>query len=42
MQFDGVKAQTDGSGMKGTKKVEAVALKTAKLFQRHTEHYDLF
>ena len=42
MQFDGVRAQTDGSGMEGAKKVGAVTLKTAELFQRHTRHYDLF
>ena len=32
LQFDGVRAQTDGSGMDGTKKVRVVALKTAELF----------
>ena len=42
MQFDGVRAQTDGSGMEGTKKVGAVALKTAELFQGHKGHCDLF
>ena len=40
--FDGVRAQTDGNGMEGTKKVRAVVLKTAKLFQGLTEHCDLF
>ena len=42
LQFDGVRIQTDGSDMEGTKKVGAVALKTVELFQRHIEHYDLF
>ena len=36
LQFDGVRAQTDGSGMEGTKKVGVVTLKTAELFQGHT------
>ena len=31
-----------GSGMEGTKKVGAMTLKIVELFQRHTEHYDLF
>ena len=42
LQFDGVRTQTDSSGMEGIKKVEAVTLKTAELFQGHTEHCDLF
>ena len=42
LQFDGVRAQTDSSGMEGIKKVEAVTLKTVKLFQIHTGYYDLF
>ena len=42
LQFDGVRAQTDGSGMEGTKKVGAVTLKTVELFQRHTRYCDLF
>ena len=41
LQFDSVRAQTDGSGMEGTKKVGVVALKTAELFQGHTGHCDL-
>jgi len=42
LQFDGVRAQTDSSGMEGTKKVGAVALKTAELFQGHKGYCDLF
>ena len=42
LQFDGVRAQTDGSGMEGIKKVRAVALKTAELFLKHTGYCDLF
>ena len=42
LQFDGARAQTDGNGMEGTKKVKAVTLKTPKLFQRHTRRCDLF
>ena len=41
LQFDGVRAQTDGSGMEDTKKIRTVTLKTGELFQRHTEHYGL-
>ena len=41
MQFDGVRVQTDDSGME-EKKIRTVTLKTAKLFQRHTEHYVFF
>ena len=42
MLFDGVRDQTDGNGMEGTKKVGTVALKTVELFQGHTGHCDLF
>jgi len=42
LQFDTVRAQSYGSGMEGKKKVGAVALKSAKLFQRLTENYNLF
>ena len=42
LQFDTVRAQSDGSGTEGKKKVGAVALKTAELFQGHTGHCDLF
>ena len=42
LQFDTVRAQSDGSGMEGKKKVGAVTLKTAELFQKHIEHCDLF
>ena len=33
LQFDTVRAQSDGSGIEGKKKVGAVAPKTAELFQ---------
>ena len=42
MQFDGVRVQIDGSGMEGKKKVRAVALKSAELFQSLTGDCDLF
>ena len=42
LQFDTVRAQSDGSGTEGKKKVGAVALKTAELFQWLTRDYDLF
>ena len=40
LQFDSVRAWTDGSGMEDPKKLE-VALKTAEFFQGHTEDFDL-
>ena len=41
LRFNGVRAQTDRSGMKGHEKVRVVALKTAEIFQGHTGDYDL-
>jgi len=42
LQFDTVRAQSNSSGMEGKKKIEAVTLKTAELFQWFTEDYDIF
>jgi len=43
LQFDTVRAQSDGSGMDGKKKIGAVVLKkTAELFQEHTENITIF
>ena len=41
LQFDGVRAQTNGSGMEGTKKLEQWRWRPLN-FSRNTEYYDLF
>ena len=37
IQFDGVRAQNDDSGMEDKKKIRTVTLKTTEFFERHIE-----